>query len=120
MLISPPLSYPEFFITSTVVDGIVIENRIGDALVNRIIQARDEGTAWRACIVIPTLPGYTYPIDSDAASSVSLRDVPFLVAGIRPDAFPLPAAGSSDRRVSEQVDLPRTQLDFRKTEAGGN
>ena len=62
----------QFFITSTVVDGIVIENRIGDALVNRIIKARDEGTDWRACIVIPTLPGYTHPIDSDAASSVRL------------------------------------------------
>lgn len=50
----------------------MIENRIGDALVNRIIKARDEGTEWRACIVIPTLPGYTHPIDSDAASSVRL------------------------------------------------
>ncbi|CED85185.1 Phospholipase D1 [Phaffia rhodozyma] len=61
-----------FFITSTVVDGIAIENQIGEALVNRIIQAHEEGTAWRACIVIPLLPGYTYPIDSDAASSVRL------------------------------------------------
>lgn len=62
----------KFFITSTVVDGIVIENQIGDALVKRIIQAHNEGTAWRACIVIPLLPGFTYPIDSDAASSVRL------------------------------------------------
>jgi phospholipase D1/2 len=60
----------QFFITSTVVDGIVIENQIGDALVNRIIQAHEEGTPWRACIVIPLLPGYTYPVDSDQASSV--------------------------------------------------
>lgn len=60
----------QFFITSTVVEGIVIENQIGDALVNRIIQAHEEGTPWRACIVIPSLPGYPFPIDTDAASSV--------------------------------------------------
>lgn len=61
----------QFFITSTVVDGIQIENQIGDALVERIIKANKESTAWRACIVIPLLPGYTYPIDSNEASSVS-------------------------------------------------
>jgi phosphatidylserine/phosphatidylglycerophosphate/cardiolipin synthase-like enzyme len=62
----------QFFITSTVVDGVEIENQIGDALVNRIIKAHEEGTAWRACIVIPLFPGYTYPIDSDQAASVRL------------------------------------------------
>jgi len=62
----------QFFITSTVVDGVPIENGIGDALVNRIIRAFKEHTPWRACIVIPLLPGYTYPIDSNEASSVRL------------------------------------------------
>lgn len=62
----------QFFITSTVVDGIQIENQIGDALVERIIKAYKEETPWRACIVIPLLPGYTYPIDSNEASSVRL------------------------------------------------
>ncbi|ORY27900.1 putative phospholipase D [Naematelia encephala] len=62
----------QFFITSTVVDGIPIENGIGNALVNRIIKAHNEGTKWMACIVIPLLPGYTYPIDSNEASSVRL------------------------------------------------
>jgi phospholipase D1/2 len=62
----------QFFITSTVVDGVRIENGIGDALVDRIIRAHKEGTAWKACIVIPLLPGYTYPIDSNEASSVRL------------------------------------------------
>ncbi|WVN88729.1 uncharacterized protein L203_103942 [Cryptococcus depauperatus CBS 7841] len=62
----------QFFITSTIVDGIVIENRIGDALVERIIRAHKEKTAWRACIIIPLLPGYSYPIDSNEASSVRL------------------------------------------------
>ncbi|EIW66666.1 hypothetical protein TREMEDRAFT_34686 [Tremella mesenterica DSM 1558] len=62
----------QFFITSTVVDGVRIQNGIGDALVERAIRAHREGTKWRACIVIPLLPGYTFPIDSDKASSVRL------------------------------------------------
>nr|XP_019012545.1 phospholipase D [Kwoniella pini CBS 10737]OCF51326.1 phospholipase D [Kwoniella pini CBS 10737] len=62
----------QFFITSTVVDGVRIENQIGDALVNRIIRAYREETPWKACIVIPLLPGYTYPIDAGEASSVRL------------------------------------------------
>lgn len=62
----------QFFITSTVVDGVTIHNGIGDALVNRIIRAHKEGTTWRACVVIPLLPGYTYPIDSNEGSSVRL------------------------------------------------
>lgn len=51
---------------------MTIHNGIGDALVNRIIRAHKEGTAWRACVVIPLLPGYTYPIDSSEGSSVRL------------------------------------------------
>ena len=62
----------QFFITSTVVDGVEIKNRIGDALVDRIIRAHQEGTPWRACIMIPLLPGYTFPIDTAEASSVRL------------------------------------------------
>ncbi|ORX40300.1 hypothetical protein BD324DRAFT_641172 [Kockovaella imperatae] len=62
----------QFFITSTVVDGIQIHNGIGDALVERIIRAHKEKTTWRACIVIPLLPGYTYPLDSAEASSVRM------------------------------------------------
>lgn len=62
----------QFFITSTVVDGVEIENRIGDALVDRIIRAHKEGTPWRACIVIPLLPGYPAPLDTAEASSVSV------------------------------------------------
>ncbi len=61
----------QFFITSTVVDNVEIENRIGDALVDRIIRAHQSNTPWRACIVIPLLPGYALPIDTPAASSVS-------------------------------------------------
>ena len=52
-----------------------IENKIGDALVNRIIRAHREGTKWRACIVIPLLPGFTFPVDHDSASAVSFQMV---------------------------------------------
>ena len=54
------------------VDGIPVENGIGDAIVNRIIRAYKEKTPWRACVVIPLLPGYTFPIDASEASSVRL------------------------------------------------
>lgn len=62
----------QFFITSTVVDNTVVKNHIGDALVERIIKAHKNGEDWRACIVIPLLPGYSYPVDQPEASSVRL------------------------------------------------
>lgn len=54
------------------VSDIKIENQIGDALVSRIIRAHKEGTPWRACIVIPLLPGFTFPIDHTDASAVRI------------------------------------------------
>ncbi|KAG9040620.1 Phospholipase D1 [Tulasnella sp. UAMH 9824] len=62
----------QFFITSTVVNDIPIENNIGDALVDRIIRAHKEKTKWRACILLPLLPGHTLPIDHNDASSIRL------------------------------------------------
>ncbi|GAA5922273.1 hypothetical protein JCM1841_001392 [Sporobolomyces salmonicolor] len=62
----------QFFITSTEVEGTLVENKIGDALVARIVRAHSEGTPWRAIIVIPMVPGYPYPIDHSDASSVRL------------------------------------------------
>ncbi|KAH9460219.1 hypothetical protein Pst134EB_008404 [Puccinia striiformis f. sp. tritici] len=62
----------QFFITSCIVEGTVITNKIGDALVNRIIQAHEEGTPWKAVIVMPTMPGYPSPLNEDAAGSVRL------------------------------------------------
>ncbi|QRW00574.1 hypothetical protein RhiJN_28592 [Ceratobasidium sp. AG-Ba] len=62
----------QFFITSTTVNDVAIENKIGDALVNRIIRAHHDGVKWRACIVIPLLPGFTFPIDHGEASAVRL------------------------------------------------
>ncbi|KAL8280164.1 hypothetical protein RQP46_007494 [Phenoliferia psychrophenolica] len=60
----------QFFITSTEVNGTPIENKIGDALVSRILRAHTEGTAWRAIIIIPLVPGYPFPIDHSDAGSV--------------------------------------------------
>lgn len=62
----------QFFITSTVVGDIEIENKIGDALVHRIIRAHREGTKWKACILIPLLPGFTFPVDHDSASAIRI------------------------------------------------
>jgi phospholipase D1/2 len=47
----------QFFVTSTEVEGTIIENKIGDALVSRIIRAHSEETAWRCIIIVPTVPG---------------------------------------------------------------
>lgn len=62
----------QFFITSCIVEGTVITNQIGDALVNRIIKAHSQRTAWKAIIIIPTMPGYPSPLNEDAAGSVRL------------------------------------------------
>ena len=54
------------------VGDVQIENKIGDAIVHRIIRAHHEGTKWRCCVVIPLLPGYPFPLDHADASSVRL------------------------------------------------
>ncbi|KAG1774856.1 phospholipase D [Suillus placidus] len=62
----------QFFITSTVVNDVKIENQIGDALVDRIIRAHREGTPWKCCIVIPLLPGFPFSIDHSDASAIRI------------------------------------------------
>ncbi|KAJ3937597.1 MAG: hypothetical protein NXY57DRAFT_1089628 [Lentinula lateritia] len=62
----------QFFITSTVVNDVKIENKIGDALVHRILRAHRDGTPWKCCIVIPVLPGFEFPIDHSDASAVRI------------------------------------------------
>lgn len=54
----------------TVVNDVKVENQIGDALVSRIIRAHREGTPWKCCIMIPVLPGFTFPVDHTDASAV--------------------------------------------------
>jgi phospholipase D1/2 len=63
----------QFFITSTVIQETRIENKIGDALVDRIIQAHKDKKPWRCCVLIPLLPGFTSPVDHGEASAVSER-----------------------------------------------
>lgn len=60
----------QFFVTSCFIDGNEIRNRIGDALVDRIIKAHNEGKNWRAVIVIPLMPGFESQVDEPDGSSV--------------------------------------------------
>ncbi|KAF9013434.1 hypothetical protein BDQ17DRAFT_1343417 [Cyathus striatus] len=62
----------QFFITSTVVNDVKVENNIGDAIVHRIIRAHRDGTPWKCCIVIPLLPGFTFPVDHSDASAIRI------------------------------------------------
>ncbi|KAJ4482266.1 phospholipase D [Lentinula aciculospora] len=62
----------QFFITSTVVNDVKIENKIGDALVHRILRAHRDGTPWKCCIVIPVLPGFVFPVDHSDASALRI------------------------------------------------
>ncbi|RPD77444.1 phospholipase D [Lentinus tigrinus ALCF2SS1-7] len=62
----------QFFITSTVVNEVKVENRIGDAIVHRIIRAHRERTPWKCCIVIPLLPGFAFPVDHGDASAIRI------------------------------------------------
>ncbi|KAI1794831.1 phospholipase D [Ganoderma leucocontextum] len=62
----------QFFITSTIVNEVKVENRIGDAIVHRIIRAHREGTPWKCCIVIPLLPGFAFPVDHGDASAIRI------------------------------------------------
>ncbi|OCH94908.1 phospholipase D [Obba rivulosa] len=62
----------QFFITSTVVNEVRIENRIGDAIVHRIILAHRSHTPWKCCIVIPLLPGFSFPVDHSDASAIRI------------------------------------------------
>ena len=54
----------------TTVDDIKIENKIGDAIVQRIFRAHKDQKPWKCCIVIPLLPGFTFPVDHSDASAV--------------------------------------------------
>ena len=62
----------QFFISSCEVEGTRIENHIGDALVERILRASQNGEDWRAVIVIPLMPGFQNTVDSQDGTSVRL------------------------------------------------
>ncbi|GCF00887.1 phospholipase D1 [Zygosaccharomyces mellis] len=60
----------QFFVTTSQWDGVVIENKLGDAIVDRVIKANSEGKSWKAFILIPIMPGFDSPIDQPEASSL--------------------------------------------------
>ncbi|PHH86537.1 hypothetical protein CDD83_10078 [Cordyceps sp. RAO-2017] len=62
----------QFFITSTEAYNTKIVNRIGDALVDRIIRAYENGEDWRCAIVIPLMPGFQNTVDEQEGTSVRL------------------------------------------------
>ena len=62
----------QFFITSTEALNSKIVNRIGDALVARIIRAYENRENWRAVILIPLMPGFQNEINSPDGTSVRL------------------------------------------------
>ena len=62
----------QFFITSCDVYGTRITNRIGDALVERIIKAHENDEDWRCVIVIPLMPGFQNTVDEQEGTSVRL------------------------------------------------
>lgn len=62
----------QFFITSCTVEGSQIINKIGDALVERIMLAHQRGDKWRACLIIPLMPGFQNQVDSQDGTSVRL------------------------------------------------
>ncbi|AJS49938.1 Spo14p [Saccharomyces cerevisiae YJM1401] len=62
----------QFFITSTVWNGTCVLNKIGDALVDRIVKANQEKKPWKAFILIPLMPGFDSPVDTAEASSLRL------------------------------------------------
>ncbi|QIW95210.1 hypothetical protein AMS68_000728 [Peltaster fructicola] len=62
----------QFFISSCVVEGTPIHNKIGDALVERIIRAHEAGDKWQACLVIPLMPGFQNSVDAQDGTSVRL------------------------------------------------
>ena len=60
----------QFFITSTTFENTKIENRIGDALVDRIVRAHKSQQKWKAIIVIPLMPGFESEVDEKEGLSV--------------------------------------------------
>jgi len=59
-------------LSRTVVNDVKVENKIGDAIVHRIIRAHRDRMPWKCCIVIPLMPGFTFPVDHSDASAVCI------------------------------------------------
>lgn len=62
----------QFFISSTEAYNTRIVNRIGDAIVSRIVRAHENGEDWRCVILIPLMPGFQNTVDEQEGTSVRL------------------------------------------------
>jgi phospholipase D1/2 len=62
----------QFYVSSCEVLGTKIENKINDALVDRVKRAHANDEDWRACIILPLMPGYQNTVDEQDGSSVRL------------------------------------------------
>jgi phospholipase D1/2 len=62
----------QFYISSCEALGTRIENRISDALVDRIKRAHQNQEDWRACLIIPLMPGFQNTVDQQEGSSIRL------------------------------------------------
>lgn len=62
----------QFFITSTETMNVKIVNRIGDALVERIVRADRNEEDWRCVIIIPLMPGFQNTVAEQDGTSVRL------------------------------------------------
>ncbi|KAJ2901867.1 uncharacterized protein MKZ38_001300 [Zalerion maritima] len=62
----------QFFVTSTNTLNTPVQNRIGDALVERIKRAHHNGEDWKCFILIPLLPGFQAAITENQGSSVRI------------------------------------------------
>lgn len=62
----------QFFITSTETLNTKVVNRIGDALVERILRAHKNDEEWRCCILLPLMPGFQNTVEQAEGSSVRL------------------------------------------------
>lgn len=62
----------QFFITSCSVENTTISNKIGDALVDRIIKAYESEEEWKAVVVIPLVPGFQNLVHETDGTSVRL------------------------------------------------
>jgi phospholipase D1/2 len=62
----------QFYISSCTVEGTIMHNKIGDAIVERAIEAHEKGQKWQACLVIPLMPGFQNSVDAQDGTSVRL------------------------------------------------
>ena len=62
----------QFFISSCNVEGTMIQNTIGDAIVERIKRAYANDEDWRMILIIPLMPGFQNTVDAQDGTSVRL------------------------------------------------